>query len=143
MTVVTGGADDGIRGTAVNGFSLTNSAVTDNGNAAGEDGLDFSGLTGTVGLTDATVTGNAEDNLAIENASGTLNATVTGGTFGNNLTSGVGDDGIRLVGTGSGSMTMNVQNTTFTNNRGDHVQMTTDASTSDVDSRTSPSTTRR
>uniref|UniRef100_UPI003568614C beta strand repeat-containing protein n=1 Tax=Paraconexibacter sp. TaxID=2949640 RepID=UPI003568614C len=126
---VSGGADDGIRGTSVTGFSMTDSAVTNNGNAVGENGLDFTDLTGTVALTGATVTGNAENNFAIENAGGTLNATVTGGTFGDNLASGVGDDGIRLVSTDDGSMTMNVQNTTFTNNRGDHVHMTTDAST--------------
>jgi VCBS repeat-containing protein len=124
---VTGGATDGIRGQTVNGFTLSNGSVTDNGDAAGENGLDFTGLTGTVALTSATITGNAYSNLFVTNDSGTLSATVTGGTIGSNSPT-IGNDGILMIGTGTGSMTLNVQSATFTDDRGDHIQMTTDAS---------------
>ncbi len=125
---VTGGSDDGIRGSSVTGFTFADGSVTGNGDAVGEHGMDFTDLTGTVALTSATVTGNAENNVAIENGSGTLNATVTGGSYGNNSST-IGNDGILLRGTGSGAMNANIQSATFTDNRGDHVQMTTDAST--------------
>jgi hypothetical protein len=127
---VTNGQDDGIRGANVNGFTLTNGAqITGNGNAVGERGLDFTGLTGSAAVTGATVSGSAEDNMRVSNDSGTLNAlTVTGGTFATNSTT-TGNDGIQLESTGTGSLTATIQNATFTNNRGDHVQVVTDGST--------------
>ncbi|WP_372728697.1 cadherin domain-containing protein [Nocardioides sp.] len=128
---VTGGADDGLRGTEVVGLSLSNSQITDNGDQFGEHGLDLTDLTGTMTLDDTTVTGSAEDNVHVENDTGDLDATVTDGTIGSNSST-TGNDGILLRGTGDGSMSLEIQRTTFTNNRGDHVQMTTDASTTVV-----------
>jgi hypothetical protein len=127
---VTNGQDDGIRGANVNGFTLTNGAqITGNGNAVFERGIDFADLTGSAALTGVTASGNADDNVLVSNDSGTLNAlTVTGGTFATNSTT-IGNDGIRLMSTGTGSLTATIQNATFTNNRGDHVQVTTDGST--------------
>ncbi|HEX5526571.1 MAG TPA: Ig-like domain-containing protein [Solirubrobacterales bacterium] len=125
---VTNGGDDGIRGSNVNGFSLTGSSqVTGNGNAVTEDGLDFTNLTGTVNLTNATVSASAERNVSVVNESGTVNATFSGGTYSNTNNSAVGGDAIFFEGTNTGTIGVAVENATFTNNRDDHVQVTTDA----------------
>ncbi|MGN6663659.1 MAG: cadherin domain-containing protein, partial [Solirubrobacterales bacterium] len=126
---VTNGGDDGIRGSNVNGFSLTGSSeVTGNGNATGENGLDFTNLTGTVNFTNATVSGSAERNMAVVNESGTLNATFSGGTYSNTNNSSIGDDALFFEGTNTGTIGVTVENATFKNNRGDQIQVTTDAS---------------
>ncbi|HEX3735342.1 MAG TPA: cadherin domain-containing protein, partial [Solirubrobacterales bacterium] len=126
---VNNGGDDGIRGTNVNGFSLTgNSEVAGNGNAVTEDGLDFTQLSGTVNLTGATVSGSADRNVAVVNESGTVNATFNGGTYSNTSNSAVGGDAIFFEGTNTGTIGVTVEHATFTNNKDDHVQVTTDAS---------------
>ncbi|WP_084629505.1 tandem-95 repeat protein [Patulibacter americanus] len=129
---VQNGQDDGIRGTGVNGFALTaGSQILANGNADQERGLDFTELAGVATLTGATVTGSADDNMAVANDSATLsNLTVDGGTVGLNDATDVGEDGIRLQSNGTGALTATIQNVTFDRNRGDHVQVTTDGSTS-------------
>jgi VCBS repeat-containing protein len=125
---VTNGGDDGIRGSNVNGFSLTGSSqVTGNGNAVTEDGLDFTNLTGTVTFTNATVSASADRNVAVVNESGTVAATFSGGTYSNTNNSAVGGDAIFFEGTNTGTIGVTVENATFTNNRDDHVQVTTDA----------------
>jgi VCBS repeat-containing protein len=127
---VTNGGDDGIRGSNVNGFSLTGSSeVSGNGNATNENGLDFTNLTGTVNFTSATVTGSAYRNMAVVNESGTLNATFSGGTYSNTNNSALGDDSLFFEGTGTGTLGVTVENATFKNNGGDQVQVTTDAAT--------------
>jgi hypothetical protein len=130
--VVQNGQDDGIRATGLNGFALTGgSQVLANGNADQERGLDFTDLAGVATITGATVTGSADDNMAVLNDSATLsNLTVDGGTVGLNDATDVGEDGIRLQSNGTGALTATIQNVTFDRNRGDHVQVTTDASTS-------------
>ena len=130
MSVGSGG-DDGIRATTVNGFGLHNSSVTSNGNAAAENGLDFTDVTGTVTLASDTVSNNRQNNVSISNGSGTLNATVNGGTY----SGAVIDDGIFVEGTNTGAQNLTVQGPiTFANNAGDHVQHGSDASnTTDSD----------
>lgn len=132
---VTGGQDDGIRGAGVTGFQLTgSSAVTNNGNAVTESGIDMTELSGTpanpVTLTSATVTGNADDNLAIVNDAASISSlSITNGSYSNNSAT-TGNDGIRLQNTGAGSITgATISGATFTNNRGDHIQVLTDNST--------------
>jgi hypothetical protein len=118
---VQNGGDDGIRGSSVTGFTLQQSTVSANGNAAGEAGLDFSGLFGTASITNSTITGSAEDNAVIRNTSGTLSTlTVTGSTFSNN--SSIGNDGLLVDLSGTASATVQVSSSTFTANRGDHFQ---------------------
>jgi hypothetical protein len=128
---VQNGGDDGIRATGVNGFSLTGSAqVVGNGNADDERGMDFTELSGTATITGATVTGSADDNMAVLNDAATLtNLTVDGGRFATNQAT-TGEDGIRLQSNGSGALTATIRNVTFDRNRSDHVQVTTDASNS-------------
>jgi hypothetical protein len=127
---VTNGQDDGIRGVGVGGLTLTRPTVTGNGNAAGERGLDLSELSGTATLTNATVTGSADDNVAIANDAATLSLTVSGGSFGLNHESPVGGDGIRIRNAGTGGTTATIRGARFDRNRGDHVQVTTDAANS-------------
>jgi VCBS repeat-containing protein len=125
---VTNGGDDGIRGSNVSGFSLTGSSeVTGNGNAVTENGLDFVNLTGTVNLTKATVSASGERNVAVVNESGTVNATFLEGTYSNTANSVVGGDAIFFEGTNTGTINATIEKATFTNNRDDHVQVTTDA----------------
>lgn len=131
---VTGGGDDGIRGANVAGFALTgSSAITNNGNAMNERGLDFTELSGVVTIQNATVTGNADDNLAVVNDGATLtDLTIDGGTFGRNHGSAVGGDSVLIQNTGTGNTTATVKNVSFDRSRGDHVQITTDASNASV-----------
>ena len=138
--IVTIGHDDGIRGSGVSGFQLTGaSSITNNGNAVGERGVELTELSGDAGnpvaLTNATVTGNAEDNVAIINDAATISSlSITGGSYANNSSS-IGNDGIRLENTGTGDITnATISGATFTNNRGDHIQVLTDNSNSSAQS---------
>jgi hypothetical protein len=138
---VQNGGDDGIRGTAVNGFTLANSTLSANGNAVGENGLDFiGGLTGTASISSSTVTGSAENGLIVTDGSGSLNLTVTGSTFSNTLTS-VGNDGIHLDANDTAAITASVTGSTFNHNRGDHLQFATNASATGTNSITFSSNT--
>jgi hypothetical protein len=118
---ITGGTDDGIRGSSVTGLSLNGVQVTNNGNAAGEAGIDLSNLFGTSTWSGITVSGSAEDNVVIRNSSGTLNAlNVTLSTFSNN--SSIGNDGFLMEASGTATMTATLTGNTFSANRGDHFQ---------------------
>jgi hypothetical protein len=119
--------DDGIRGSSVAGFALSNSNVTGNGNAVGERGIDMLQLSGSGGISNSTISGSAEANLRIENDTANLTAfNITGSTISNtNMTT--GDDGILVLNTGSAAMTVSVTGSTFTDNKGDHFQAATDA----------------
>ena len=126
--VVRDGLDDGIRGSGVAGFSLTDSSlVTANGDGAADNGVEFAGLTGSVALTGAEVSASAGRNVQIVNDSGALTAALTGGRYSGTALSAVGGDGVYVEGTGSGTMDVTIDGATFTGNREDHVQVTTDA----------------
>ncbi|MEO8275580.1 MAG: cadherin-like domain-containing protein [Thermoanaerobaculia bacterium] len=115
------GGDDGIRGTSVTGLNLNDVQVASNGNAAGETGIDLSGLLGSSTWSAVTVTGSAENNVAIRNTSGTLTGlTVTGSTFSSN--SSIGGDGFLIDASGTASMTASIMSSTFSANRDDHFQ---------------------
>ncbi|HET6509767.1 MAG TPA: tandem-95 repeat protein [Baekduia sp.] len=125
---IDGGGDDGLRATNVTGgLTLATDAFTNNGNATGERGLDLTGVTGTIALTNPTISGNAEDGLRLVNGSGTAALSIAGGTISDQSAVGTGNDGVQVVGTGSGSQSVTIGGgTTFSNNRGDHVQVLTD-----------------
>jgi hypothetical protein len=130
--IVTGGGDDGIGGSTDNGLALDHVNVTSNGNANGESGLDFSQLTGTVNLTSSNVSNNFDNNVAITNASGTLNATVSGAGSAYSGASGGQGDGIFVQGTDTGAQNLTIQGTAadpivFANNRDSQIQHTSDA----------------
>jgi hypothetical protein len=124
---VTGGAADGIVGNGVTNLALISSAITNHGDTVGERGVDITGLFGTATVTNSTVTGSAEDNVAVQNSNGTLTAlTIAGSQFTNTSTT-VGNDGILFHGSGSAQMTLNVTGSLFDHNRGDHLHVATDA----------------
>ena len=130
--LVQNGQDDGIRGNNVNGFTLDNSTIQNNGNALTERGIEILDLKGSGGISNSTISGSAERNLQIENENATLTSfNITGSTFKDtNTTTGLGDDGILVLLNGSGSMTVSVTGNTFTDNKGDHFQAATDADAS-------------
>jgi hypothetical protein len=113
-------ANEGIRGGTVNGFAMTGTTVSGNGNAAGEAGVEFTELTGTATLTGVTVTGSAEDNMNVKNTAGTLTLTVGTSAFSSN--SSIGSDGLLLDASGTATITATVTGSAFTANKGDHFQ---------------------
>jgi hypothetical protein len=122
------GSTDGINGAGVNGFALDNSRVASNGDAVGENGVELTQLSGTVSFATTTVTANADDNVLIANTSGNVNATFNGGEYSQtNTHPTTGGDAILLRNDQTGTMTVNIHDATFTNNRDDHVQATADA----------------
>ena len=126
---IAGGRDDGIHGEGVDGFSLANTTLLGNGNAAGEHGLDFVGLSGTASITSTSVNSSAARHLSVTNGSGSLNLTVTGTTF-SNTSAANGEDAVHLDANGTAAITASVTGSTFTNNRGDHFQFATNAASS-------------
>jgi uncharacterized repeat protein (TIGR01451 family) len=129
--LIQNGGDDGIRGLNVSGFTFTRGRSINNGNAVTERGIEMTNLLGTASITNSLVTGNAEDNLYVKNGSGTLNLTTTGSTYADNSST-IGNDGIHFLGadvsgSNNANMSLTVTNCTFNNNRGDHLQVLTDA----------------
>ena len=132
---VNNGGDDGIRGASVIGFALDNSRVTNNGNAVNESGLDFvGGLTGTASIQLVTVFGSFENGMIVTNASGSLNLTVTGSTLNAVSTANSGNDGLHLDANNTANITVSVTGSTFSDNRGDHFQFSTNATSSGTNS---------
>lgn len=130
---VTNGGDDGIRASSVTNLAIAGdsgtglaSAITGNGNAGGENGFDLTELAGVVTISNATVTGNYDNNVALTNDAATLtNLTIDGGSYGTTNSTG-GNDSIQIVNTGTGNLTGTIKNANFMNSRGDHIQLVTD-----------------
>jgi len=75
------GLDDGIRGSNVTNFTLTNSAVTNNGDLLGEHGADFTNLLGAGTFTNVVFSNNETSQVTIINTSGTASLAFTGVTM--------------------------------------------------------------
>jgi large repetitive protein len=121
--ILSGHTNHGIFGTSVNGFSLANSTVQNNGsNAAanGEGGIYLRESTGTATITNVTVNQHGFGNgMHIYNSTvGTLNLTVTGSSFSNS-----DNDGILVEAHNNPNVTVNISTTNFSANRGDHLQV--------------------
>jgi Big-like domain-containing protein/cadherin-like protein/VCBS repeat protein len=121
---ITSSGDDGIRGQGVTNFTLDKSNLTNNGNAAAENGIQFgeatgsvAGAFGTVSITNTDVTGSAGNNVHIRNTSGTLdNLTVTNSTF-NNLNDTTGANSFLFEATDTAVVTEAfITGSTFSNN---------------------------
>ena len=129
MVIKNNGAD-GIDGSQVNGLTLAGSTVSGNGTAANEsghnnDGLDFTGgLTGTVTVSNSSVTNSADSGLQVTDNSGSLDLAITGSTFsggGPSLTSTTDPtlgDGVEILANGPTNATVSVTDSTFTDNGG-------------------------
>ena len=144
--VIKNNAADGINGAKVNGLTLDGCTVSGNGTQTGvagdnDDGLYFSpngtgspdGLTGTVSITNSTITGSADYNATISDTSGTLDLTVTGTTFSSDNRS-TGNDGLNIDADATTNATVSVTGSTFTNNIGDAFQFSTDPASTGTDS---------
>jgi hypothetical protein len=124
---ISNGLDDGIRGSSVTGLGIASSTVSNNGNAVTERGIEITNLLGAASITNSTITSSAEDNLYILNDVATpLNLTVSGGTI-SETDATTGGDGIIVIANGSSNITASVTGVTFSNQRGDHIQISTDA----------------
>ncbi len=75
--IVQNGGDDGIRGSNVTNFTLTNAAVANNGDALSEHGAEFSNLLGDGIFTNVAFTNNESSQLSIINNSGTASVVLT------------------------------------------------------------------
>lgn len=117
---IQGSGDDGIEGSGVTDFALSNCTVTNNGNTSADEGIYLVNLRGTSSITNCSVTNNAHNNFWVYNDSGTLTAlTVTGSTFeGHNNASANGNHGFLFDVLGSAVVTsVNVTGSTFRNNK--------------------------
>jgi hypothetical protein len=115
--------DDGIGGANVGSLTLANTSLTNNGNAAGDSGIEITNLGGTSSISSSTVTGSFDNNVWISNSTGSSTLNVTNSTFSN--TSASGNDGFFVQADGTANVTVSVTGSTFTNNRGDHFQFAT------------------
>lgn len=111
----------GISGQTVSGLTITDTTVEAFGNAAGEDNIQFQGLTGTVNITNLINRDAGSDLFAIDNtgsggtaAGGNLTMTVTGSTFQETLV-GVGAGGLRVNVHSAGTTSVSVNTSTFGN----------------------------
>jgi VCBS repeat-containing protein len=120
--LVDGSAQIGINGTNVTGFTLTNSEVRNAGNEAGESGLLFQNLNGTVTLTNANVHNSLAAQAFIENLSGALAMTVSGSTFANSVAPN-GSHGLFVETRNTASATVSVSSSTFSGNFGNGLQV--------------------
>jgi VCBS repeat-containing protein len=119
-----------IRGTNVDGFILNSSVI--NATGAGKNGTSaaidegsvifgtrippfVNGLTGTASITNTTIEDGFEDTLGVYNASGTLTLTMD-----NVSVSGAGNDGIVTEQHTGGTINIDVKNSDFAANFGDH-----------------------
>lgn len=131
---VTGGGDDGVRATSVGttggaGLDVANSFISTNGNAVGENGLDYDNVKGTSSINNTTATASAEFNARVDTDNGTLLLTVDASTFSSNSST-VGADGLLLNGDGTATIRALVQNSTFNANRDDGFQLLANADSS-------------
>src|SRR5436309_16138 len=85
------GTDDGIHGESVTNLDLIGCNVNTNGNSTSDDGLQLglesgatTGITGTLNITNTSISGNAHNGVHIRNTVGALTAmNVTGSSFNN------------------------------------------------------------
>ena len=124
-----------IRGTSVDGFSLASSLVdgangTNVATPFNDGSLVFfgatgvsSGMTGTSSITNSTIQGGFQRNIAIDNSIGSLNLTVSGNTI-RRTSDAAGDDGFFLEADTTANVTLSVTNNTFARHGGDHINVT-------------------
>jgi len=126
-------SDFAIRGNTVTNFTLNRTVVSGvNGDSAParEGSVIFDDLFGTATISHTLISGGVEDNLRVENTSGTLTSLTVSGTGGtssscqilnNNLTT--GNIGFRAAAFNSANMTIAVSNCLFRGNRTDTINI--------------------
>jgi methionine-rich copper-binding protein CopC len=123
---VQNGTDDGINGSSVNGLILSGLSVTGNGDSTTDEGIQLVNVTGNVSLTNVTATGNAHNNVFVDNTAGTLGSfSVTGSTFSNNSAIN-GNHGFLFQVRGTSSLTSaSISGSTFASNKSIGLQVVT------------------
>ena len=109
---IAGSSQQGINGRDVTNFVLADTVITGIGNAADEDGIHFLNMSGTSSITNTSVTGSFDDNLIVQNLSGTGTLTISGSTFSNSIQG----SGILFGIRGTANSTINIQGSTQSNN---------------------------
>ncbi len=113
---INGSAQNGINGSNVSHFSLTNSELTNIGNENLENGIQFLNLLGTNTFNNVTVDGSRTRNALIENVQGNSTINLTNSTIDN----AVGEDGFFVKGASrsgnNATITFNVTDSSFTHN---------------------------
>ena len=131
MTVQNGG-NDGIAGSNVVNFALSNSSILNNGNASGENGIDMTGLTGTAAIDNSTIRGSFQHNFNLLNTAGTLDSlAITDSTFDHlAVQSGAaGGNGVLITLQGTAVITdLAIVDSTFRNNFSNGILVNTDGS---------------
>ncbi|MDY7092529.1 MAG: Ig-like domain-containing protein [Acidobacteriota bacterium] len=121
---IDGSVQQGINGAGVDGLSLQNSTVTAAGDEVNEGCFRIIGLTGTSDITASDLSFASERVALVENTdAANLALTVTGSTFRDTQSSGVGADGLELNFLGSSSATIDVVNSFFLRNRTNGLQV--------------------
>ncbi|HEX8513225.1 MAG TPA: Ig-like domain-containing protein [Allosphingosinicella sp.] len=127
---VQNGGNDGIAGSNVVNFTLSNSTVLNNGNSSGENGIDMAGLTGTAAIDNSTIRGSFEHNFNLLNTAGTLDSlAITDSTFDHlALQSGAaGGNGVLITLQNSAVITdLAIVDSTFRNNFSNGILVNTD-----------------
>ncbi len=106
-------AQQGINGLNVTGFTLTNSTVSGCGDEVNEGCLRLVNLSGTASITNSDLAFAAERVAQIENTDTTLDLTVSGSTFRDTQSSGIGADGLEIISNGSSSTTIDISTKHF------------------------------
>ena len=146
---IANGADDGIRGDRVVGFTLASSLVDNNGPIGsptfynnldfGDDSQDlnglpppnpydvgWNGLTGTASITNSTIRNGSNNNVLIrsrDTAGGVLSLTMTGNVIAGNPANALMNDGVLLESGETANMSATFSGNIFTASKGDHVQV--------------------
>jgi uncharacterized repeat protein (TIGR01451 family) len=119
-------AASGINGTTVTNFTFTNGTVNNSGNANGESNIAFNGsgtltgnnISGTLTVTNSTLTNAFDSGLDVQSNAGTIShAIVTGNTITSTTSTATSKGhGINFVGTGNASTTHSLTRATITGN---------------------------
>ncbi|MBN1668455.1 MAG: cadherin-like domain-containing protein, partial [Anaerolineales bacterium] len=120
---ITNVAQQGINGYAVANFTLADSTVTQCGDAVNEGCLRLVNLGGNSAITNSDLSFAAERVAQIDNLDTNLTLTVTGSTFRDTQSSGLGADGLEITFDGSSNATIDVANSNFLRNRTNGLQV--------------------
>ncbi len=114
-----------ITGTTINGVNGNNDAVN-------EGSVWLQQLLGSASITNSSISGGWEDNLHVQNSSGTLDRlTIDNVNFGANSAS-FGNEQINAIALGTATLNMTVQNSHFTGSRSVNIQYTMGVDSSNV-----------
>lgn len=136
QVTITGSGDDGVRASAVTGgLTVEVREISAAGNAAEENAIDLSNVTGpiSIGAGDSgtrAISSPGDSGVVLENSAGNAGLTVAGITISGagSGTEPASSDGIRVISSGSASVAVSVTGSTLRANSGDHVQVVSSGS---------------